>query len=68
MRLINRDYEYKYDRMQSEINLLKQEVSELEVQLARKEGEGIITVLLAFFIGAAIAAATLSVWCTNACS
>jgi hypothetical protein len=66
MRLINRDYEYKYDRMQSEINLLKREVTELEDQLARRESEGIFTVILAFFIGAAIAAATLSVWCTNA--
>ena len=66
--MINRDYEYKYDRMQAEINLLKQEVTELEVQLVRRESEGMVTVLLAFFIGAAIAAATLSVWCTNACS
>lgn len=66
--MINRDYEYKYDRMQAEINLLKQEVTELEVQLVRRESEGMVTVLLAFFIGAAIAAAVLSVWCTNACS
>ncbi len=61
-----RKHEYKYDRMQDEINLLKQEVSELEHTLARREGESFIMSLMWFFIGSALTAALLSLWCTNA--
>ena len=52
-----RKYEYKSDRMQAEINLLKQEVAELEHTLARREGESFIMSLMWFFIGAALATA-----------
>lgn len=52
-----RKHEYKYDRMQDEINLLKQEVSELEHTLARREGEAFVMHFLWFCIGAALATA-----------
>ena len=65
-RNVTRKYEYKSDRMQAEINLLKQEVSELEHTLARREGESFVMSLMWFFIGSALTAALLSLWCTYA--